>query len=202
MCVCVCVWARERTHAQSHLTLCYPTACSPPDSSVHGISQARILEWAAVSFSGIFPSQGLNPPPCITGRFLTTEPPGKPHLTCMVDIILLAQFTKSFANFIGTNCILTLLPKLIRKWKKALSLSHAGLFVTPRMVAHQAPLSLGLSRQAYWSGLPFLSPGDLPNSGSNPGLLHCGKILYLLSHCPNSYGQYIFKEEIQIQNFF
>ena len=46
MCVCVCVCVC----AQSCLTLCDPMDCSPPGSSVHGISQVRILEWAAVSF--------------------------------------------------------------------------------------------------------------------------------------------------------
>ena len=39
---------------------------------------------------------------------------------------------------------------------------------TPWTVAHQAPLSRGLSRQEYWSGLPFPSPGDLPDPGSEP----------------------------------
>ena len=42
------------------------------------------------------------------------------------------------------------------------------LFVTPWTVAHQAPLSMGCSRQEYWSGLPFPSPGDLPNPGIEP----------------------------------
>ena len=43
-------------------TLCDPMDCSPEGSSVHGILQARILEWVAISFSrGIFPTQGLNP---------------------------------------------------------------------------------------------------------------------------------------------
>ena len=42
-------------------TLCDPMDCSPPGSSVHGIFQARILEWVDISFSrGIFPTQGLN----------------------------------------------------------------------------------------------------------------------------------------------
>ena len=41
--------------------------------------------------------------------------------------------------------------------------------MTPWTVAYQAPLSMGFSRQQYWSGLPFLSPGDLPNSGIEPG---------------------------------
>ena len=36
---------------------------------------------------------------------------------------------------------------------------------TYRLVAHQAPLTMGFSRQEYWSGLPFPSPGDLPNPG-------------------------------------
>ena len=37
--------------------------------------------------------------------------------------------------------------------------------VTPWTVAHQPPLSMGFPRQEYWTGLPFLSPGDLPNPG-------------------------------------
>ena len=43
------------------------------------------------------------------------------------------------------------------------------LFGTPWTVAHQAPLSLGFSRQECWSGLPCLPPGDLPNPGIEPG---------------------------------
>ena len=46
---------------QSCLTLCDSMDWSPPGSSVLGILQARILEWAAISFPGIFPTQGLNP---------------------------------------------------------------------------------------------------------------------------------------------
>ena len=42
-------------------------------------------------------------------------------------------------------------------------------YVTPWTVARQAPLSMGFSRQEYWSGLPFPSPGDLPNPGIEPG---------------------------------
>ena len=45
---------------QSCPTLCDPMTCSPPGSSVHGILQARILEWVAIPFSGIFLTQGLN----------------------------------------------------------------------------------------------------------------------------------------------
>ena len=52
---------------------------------------------------------------------------------------------------------------------KCTSLSHVWLFATPRTVAHQASLSMRfLLRQEYWSGLPFPSPGDLPNPGLEP----------------------------------
>ena len=53
--------------------------------------------------------------------------------------------------------------------------------MTPWTVAHQAPLSMGFSRQEYCSGLPFPSPGDLPDPGIEPALLHCSWILYCLS---------------------
>ena len=46
--------------------------------------------------------------------------------------------------------------------------------------AHQSPLSMGFSRQEYWSGLPF--PSIFLTQGSNPGLLHCRKTLYHLNH--------------------
>ena len=47
-------------------------------------------------------------------------------------------------------------------------LSCVRLFATPWTVAYTAPLSMGFSRQEYWSGLPFPSPGDLPNPGIEP----------------------------------
>ena len=47
-------------------------------------------------------------------------------------------------------------------------LSHVQLFETPWTVAHQAPLSMGFSRQEYWSGLSCLLPGDLPHPGIEP----------------------------------
>ena len=47
-------------------------------------------------------------------------------------------------------------------------LSRVRLFATPWTVAHQAPPSMGFSRQEYWSGLPFPSPGDLPDPGIEP----------------------------------
>ena len=47
-------------------------------------------------------------------------------------------------------------------------LSHVQLFATPWTVAYQAPQSMEFSRQEYCSGLPFPSPGDLPNPGIEP----------------------------------
>ena len=63
----------------------------------------------------------------------------------------------------------------------AQSLSCVWFFSIPWTVALQAPLSMGFSRQD-WSGWPFPSPGDLPDQGLNPSLLHCQWILYHLSH--------------------
>ena len=51
--------------------------------------------------------------------------------------------------------------------------SHVQLFVTPWTMAHHSPLSMGFSRQEYWSGLPCLPPGDCPH----PGIEH---LLWLL----------------------
>ena len=49
------------------------------------------------------------------------------------------------------------------------SLSRLQLFAAPWTVAYQAPPSMGFSRQEYWSGLPFPSPGDLPDPGIELG---------------------------------
>ena len=52
------------------------------------------------------------------------------------------------------------------------ALSWVQLLVTPRTIAHQAPLSMGFSRQERWNELPFPSPGDLSSPGIDPCLLH------------------------------
>ena len=122
-------------------TLCDPMDCSPPGPSGHGISQARMLEWIAISFSrGSSWLRDQTCISCIAGEFFTTEPPGKPT---------------------------TVYLKLKIKVKVKL-LSHVWLFVTPWTVAYQAPPSMGFSRQEYWSGLPFPSPRDLPDPGIKP----------------------------------
>ena len=65
---------------KSCLSLCDPMDCSLPGSSVHGISQARVLEWVAISSSRGSSWPGIEPTsPALAGGFFTTEPPGKPQ---------------------------------------------------------------------------------------------------------------------------
>ena len=74
VCVCVCVLA-----TQSCLTVCDSTDCHPPGSSVHGISQARILEWVAISFSRGLPNPWIEPQfPVLQAETLLSELLGKP----------------------------------------------------------------------------------------------------------------------------
>ena len=61
-------------------------------------------------------------------------------------------------------------------------LSHALFYATPCTAARQAPLSMGFSRQEYWSGLPFPSLGDLPDPGIEPESLALQAGSLLLSH--------------------
>ena len=63
-------------------------------------------------------------------------------------------------------------PYMATRWyiAHAQLLSHVWLLVTPWTVAHQVPLSMGFSRQEYWSGLPFPPPGYLPKPGIEPAL--------------------------------
>ena len=75
---------------------------------------------------------------------------------------------------------------------------HSCVFVAPWTVACQAPLSMGFSRQEYWSGLPSPSPGDLPGPGIDPRflhLLHWQKDPLLLSYS----GSPLSKKGVQIE---
>ena len=70
-------------------------------------------------------------------------------------------------------------------------LHHVRLFVTRWTVALKTPLSMGFSRQGYWSGFFFLQ-GIILTQGSNSSLLHCRQTLYCLSHQTSPlYAQYI-----------
>ena len=63
------------------------------------------------------------------------------------------EYSAELAYLYGSGLVAKLCPTLASPWT----------------VAHQAPLSVAVSRQEYWSGLPFPSPGDLPNTGLEPG---------------------------------
>ena len=67
-----------------------------------------------------------------------------------------------------TKCTSWLTAAICHLKVKVKSLSRVHLCATPWTVAHQAPPSMGFSRQEYWSGLPFPSPGDLPDPGIKP----------------------------------
>ena len=78
-------WRSEVT--QSCPILCDLVDCSLPGCSVHGILQARILEWVAISFSGDLPDPGIEPgSPTLRADALQSEPPGKPLNTGKVFI--------------------------------------------------------------------------------------------------------------------
>ena len=80
------------------------------------------------------------------------------------------------SSALGSSFHSLLVPFLV--WELS-EVAQSCLFATPWTAACQAPLFMGFSRQQYWSGLPFPSPGDLPN----PGLPHCRQML-LLSEPP------------------
>ena len=78
--VCVCItymYESEREVAQLCPALCDPMDCSPPGSSIHGILQARILEWVAISFPRGSSDPGIEPGSlALQADALTSEPPG------------------------------------------------------------------------------------------------------------------------------
>ena len=125
--------------AQLCPTLCNPMDCSLPGFSIQGIFQTRILEWVAIPFSR--GSSWLSGQTCVSCFYSTGR-------------WTLYHWAPWEAHF--------------TQWKLVKSLSHVQLFVTPWTVAHLALLSMGFSRQEYWSGLPFPSPGNLPDPGIEP----------------------------------
>ena len=74
---------------------------NPPGSSVHGISQARVLEWVALSVPGDLPDPGIElmspASPAMAGRFFTTAPPGKPLYALRNQNIHVMHFIVIFA---------------------------------------------------------------------------------------------------------
>ena len=119
---------------QSCPTLCNPMDFSLPGSSIHGIFQARVLEWGAIAFSGFR---------CIV----------------LYKIIAWTFNLRTFQYIPHTpDCVIFVnLDQLERK--KVKLLSRVRLFATPWTSAYQVPPSMGFSRQEYWSGVPSPSLG-------------------------------------------
>ena len=79
--------ASREAKSISRVRLCDPMDCSLPGSSIHGIFQARVLEWVAISFSRDLPDPGIKPgPPALQADALPSEPPGKPYVSLILFI--------------------------------------------------------------------------------------------------------------------
>ena len=94
----------------------------------------------------------------------------RPYWSCLLELSLL--FAAKHASFLPDFMLTLFKTTLWSVYNECLwncySLSHVRFFATPWTVARLAPLSIEFSRQEYWSGLPFPSPGDIPNSGIEP----------------------------------
>ena len=122
----------------NHVWLCNPTDCSPPGSSVHGVSLDKNTAAAAAAAAKSLQS------------YLTLCDPidGSPQGPAVPGI--LQARTLEWAAISSSNAW---------KWKvKVKSLSRVWLLAIPWTAAYQAPPSMEFSRQEYWSGLPLPSP--------------------------------------------
>ena len=157
--------------------------CNSPGSSIHEIFQARILEWVAMPSSrwSSWPRDPMSV--CygsfIAGGFFITELPGK--LLCWYVFFLSKslQSCPTLCDPIDGSPPASPVPGILQartlewvavsfssawKWKvKVKSLSRVWLFETPWTAAYQAPLSMGFSRQEYWSRVPSPSPESMYN---------------------------------------
>ena len=138
-------WVSEWVSEVAQLcpSLCDPIDCSLPGSSVHGIFQAIVLEWIAISFS-----RG------------SSQPRNRTQVSLIVDRHFTVWATREVDSFKGKESEVT---------QRCPTLGDS--------IAYQAPPSVGFSRQEYWSGLPFPSPGFLPDPGIEPGSSTCGQML-------------------------
>ena len=135
-----CVCAKS---LQSCPTLCNSLDCSPPGSSVHGDSPGKNTEVGCHALlQKIFLTQGSNL--CLSSFMSPALASGFFITSTTWEALFL---TSGGGGFVAKLC-----PTL----------------ATPWTVACQAPVSMGFSRQHYWSGLPFPSPGDLPKPGIKP----------------------------------
>ena len=147
----------------SCLTLCNPMVYSPPSSSVHGILQARILEWVAISFSKrIFLIESTSP--ALQADSLPLSHQESTHRVAAAAAKSL-QSCLTLCDPIDSSLPGSPVPGILQarklewvaisfsytwKWKvKVKSLSRVRLLATPWTAAHQAPQSMVFSRQEY-----------------------------------------------------
>ena len=106
---------------QSCLTFCNPMDCSSPGFSVHGILQARILEWVAISYSGDLPNPGIEPmslaSPELAGRHFSTVLPG-PHASLLFSKLLLNTYYVHSVSFLKEFFFLSLKNLNIHRFRK------------------------------------------------------------------------------------
>ena len=143
-----------------------PTLCDPMDCIVYGILQAKILEWVAIPFSrGSSQPRSQTQVSHLAGGFFTSWATREAHGNTQTSDLRMFICSPVYH---GEKLKTTSCPKT-RYWlEREKSLSHVWLFETPWTIAYQAPLSMGFFRQEYWSGLPFPSPGDLPDPEIKP----------------------------------
>ena len=87
-------------------TLCDPMDCSPPGSSIHGILQARILEWVAIPFSRDLPDPGIKPrSPSLQADSLLSEPPGSKQIFLLFqrEILSLSSKVVCYTNILENS---------------------------------------------------------------------------------------------------
>ena len=87
----------------------------------------------------------------------------------LISVCALYLLITSQIHYYHHDAIISIITSSVIFIVKVKSLSRVQLFATPWTVAYEAPLSIEFSRQEYWSGLPFPSPGDLPYPGIKPG---------------------------------
>ena len=178
----------ESEVAQSCPTLRDPMDCSLPGSSIHGIFQARVLEWGAIAFSMLRTGQvqmSLTSKWISCGTFMIDYdsvikkkllgfPWNRiylPHiLLCLLPgwTIIFLYDHSFFLELLTDLDFVSLALCVHHVLCCALSLSRAQFFASSWIVAHQAPRSVEFSRQEYWSGLPGPPPGDLPDPRIEP----------------------------------
>ena len=148
---------------------------------------SRQEHWSGFPFSppGNLPDQGIiTASPALAGGFFTTEPPG--NLTAAAKSL---QSCTTLCNPIDGSPPDSPVPGILQartlewvamsfsnagKWKvKVKSLSRIRLLATPWTAAYQAPLSMGFSRQEYWSAVPLPSPGNLTAAAAAKSLQSC-----------------------------